>query len=62
MFNQGDIVKCKLRSNKAPLFLMVIYDLKPNEIQFNAVVIKDLRRDSRLCECGKSERECYCDF
>lgn len=62
MFIQGDIVKSKLRTKNAPLFLMVIDESEKSEDQFNAVVLKDLSRNIRFCDCEKSERECFCDI
>lgn len=41
MFNRGQIVKSKLRTETHPLFLMVLTDPIPIEEQFNAVVLVD---------------------
>lgn len=41
MFNRGQIVKSKLRTETHPLFLMVLADPNPIKEQFNAVVLYD---------------------
>tara|TARA_Y100000356_G_C11057534_1_gene182076 strand:- start:38 stop:262 length:225 start_codon:yes stop_codon:yes gene_type:complete len=40
-FKKGDIVKSKLRTNPLPIYLLVLEDPLPSEIQFNAVVLYD---------------------
>ena len=42
MFKQGQIVKSKQRTESAQLFVMVLSDRTPSDIQFNGVVIKDM--------------------
>jgi len=41
MFKQGQLVKSKVRTDVAQLFVMVLKDISPTKIQFNGVIIKD---------------------
>lgn len=53
MFLQGEIVKSKQRTEKHELFLMVLFDPKPSNTQFKAVVLRDF---AGFEESGKSAK------